>query len=76
MTRIGQDGKGCLAQVPGTVIGAVIAKMSRPDEAKTKTDVATVDVPGLGRVTITCVLRRDVRRKTQYWSAVRADVTR
>jgi len=73
MRNLGGEDIGCLARVPGDLIAAALAQLPKPEQAFEKIGTASVQLPDLGNVRITCVLRRDPRWKRCYWSALRAD---
>jgi hypothetical protein len=72
MQNLGDD-NGCLARVPGDLIAAALAQLPKPEEASEKMGTASVHLPDLGNVRITCVLRHDPRKERRYWSPLRAD---
>ena len=74
MSNLGIEDNGCLGRVPAELIAAAIAQLPEPREAHDRIATAKVDVPGLGRVQIMCVVRRDPRGERRYWSALRADI--
>lgn len=74
MVNIGGDDSGCLGRVPSDFIARALAQLPKPEEASARIAAASVQVPDLGRVQITCALRRDARRHRQYWAPLRADV--
>lgn len=65
---------GVLARMPGAVIAEALNKLPPADAAKEKKGTVVVDVPELGRVVVTCVLKRDPRWRRMFWSAARADL--
>lgn len=75
MKRLDED-NGLLPRMTGDLIAAALAKMPPAETATEKTGSAEVDVPQLGRVVVTCVLRRDPRWRRKFWSAVRADLVK
>jgi hypothetical protein len=66
------DDAGCLARIPADRIAAALAQLPKPEDFAKRIAAATVLVPDLGQVRVTCILRRD-RLKRRYWSALRAD---
>jgi len=68
MPSLDEDDNGCLGRVPGELVAAAIAQLTKPELAPERIDRATVHVPDLGQVRVTCVLRRDPRWKRPYWS--------
>jgi hypothetical protein len=73
MLSIGMEDQGVLARVPVALIAVALTELPKPEETSEKIGIAWVQVPDLGKVRITCVLRQDLRRKRLYWSALRAD---
>jgi hypothetical protein len=74
MTGLSHPDSGMLAHIPAQYISAAIDRMPDPGAPTAKIRAVEIDVPELGRVRITCVLRRNWWRDHQFWSAVRADI--
>jgi hypothetical protein len=65
---------GVLRRVGGEHVARALQQLPNPDTATHETAETFIEVPQLGRVRVTAVLKRNPRWKGhRYWSAVRAD---
>lgn len=74
MLNIDTNDNGILGRLPGELISAAMAQLPKPEEAPEKLATTTVQVPEVGSVRITCILRSEPRLKRRYWSVLRADI--